>query len=194
MTLKPDDFLLESQPRTVVITDIPRAATASIISSLVYGGAIERVNFKSGDSKAFVTFTTGQAAKCYFERTANGVFYDKLPLRFLVDVDIAKNDEPVSSRLRTQLECGATRIVLIKSCPHEYTKAALKKIASDKKRALEDVLDFTQVTPRQVVFRFMNIDSAVMFLSTMKKDEDFMDAEIMFAADPCEKAIGPHYD
>ena len=244
-----------SQPRTVILSNIPGghpSVNFTTIQSLVFGGSLECIRYKPNiDSRAHVTFTSGAAAKSYYDNTANGVVYNQpsLNLRFTAMVDLSRDNEPVSSRLAGQLAVGATRVIVIKNCPTDYTLMALKNIAQNKGRIVETIFDVHALTTtatgsnniipnatnkgkenettqgevtttnitatasnnivttntvnkgkgkeiprREVRIRFTAIDFASTFYATIRRDEDFMESDILYGADPCAEAGNVHYD
>ena len=66
-----------SRIRAVVLTSLPAATDATLVTSLIHGGAIETLKVtrstETAPTLARVTFTTGDAADAYYSKYPNGV-------------------------------------------------------------------------------------------------------------------------
>lgn len=92
-------------------------------------------------SRAEVLFCDADAAKAYADAHPNGLLVEKDGRKTYVLVDLAKDVDIVSSQLRTQLDCGATRCVRAIGADEDWSMAALQKVAESKCRKVEKIID-----------------------------------------------------
>ena len=95
--------------RTVHLTNVPSAADATLICSLISGGAIETMSITANTAK--ITFTTGTDAKAFYDKYPNGIDYVFQGQRRSSLVDMGTNVDVISGLMRGYLESGASRVV-----------------------------------------------------------------------------------
>lgn len=90
---------------------------------------------------AVVTFTTGAAAKTYYNKYPNGMDVKFQGKKFVAMIDLGDNVDVISGVLRGYLETGATRVVRAVGADEDWAMRALRKIAEEKGRKLEAIVD-----------------------------------------------------
>ena len=134
-----------SRVRTIVLSNLPAATNATLITSLIHGGAIETLKVtKPSDTapaSARVTFTTGDAADAYYAKYPNGVDFRFQGKKYTAFVDKGQNVDVVSGVMRGYLESGASRVVRAAGADDDWGMRALKKLAEAKGRTVEAIVD-----------------------------------------------------
>jgi len=92
---------------------------------------------------AYVTFTTADACKSYFEKYPNGIDFKHQGKRHTAFVGIGKEVDVVSSMLQAYLECGASRVVRAIGADEDWGMRALYVLAEGKhkNRKVESIVD-----------------------------------------------------
>lgn len=102
---------------------------------------------------AVVTFTTGAAAKAYYNNYPNGMDLKFQGKKFVAIVNLGDNVDVVSGVLRGYLETGATRVVRAVGADEDWAMRALRKIAEEKGRKLEAIVDTFKDEVRKLIHR-----------------------------------------
>ena len=178
-----------------------------MVQSLIHSGMIDQ--FHLTGSSAYVSFCDPDRCEEYFSKyvKTNGLLFKREGRQYIIRVSKIRDVEPISSQLRTQLDCGATRCVKAVGAKEDLRIGTLHRMAAEKHRKVEKVLDSysgtTEVSimvqapqrdetnaacpvqTRTVIFRFTNIGDAVNFKAQLTRDEDWEHCNIQFTADPC---------
>lgn len=129
----------------MIITGLPGAIDNTFIASLVHGGALESYrlvkNATSAVTTAVVTFASGAAAKAFYDRYPNGLEIKFQGKKTVAMVEIGDSVDVVSGLMRGYLESGATRVVRAQGADEDWVMRALRKIAEDKGRKVEAIVD-----------------------------------------------------
>lgn len=160
----------------------------------MYGGQVERLEYSKGDSFAKVTFLEAEAAKAYYDDTANGISIASHPgLVILVEFD--PQVMPATAATKMCLEKSISRVV--------------RAIGVDKKLSIEDIknrakkseskdVTVEHLTVKQlasgvtaVEFRMCSIQGAVYLARSLRSDPDWEQCNVQYAPDPCATAKGP---
>jgi hypothetical protein len=135
----------KSRIRTVVLSNLPAATDASLIASLIHGGAIETLKVvrsaEGAPVTARVTFATGDAADDYYATYPNGIDFRFLGKKYTAFVDKGKDVDVISGVMRGYLESGASRVVRVLGADEDWGMQALKKTAEEKGRQVEAIVD-----------------------------------------------------
>ncbi|KAK7551218.1 hypothetical protein IWX49DRAFT_578221 [Phyllosticta citricarpa] len=177
--------------RVVKLVNLPTNITEVEIQALVWGGPLDRIVYKRGDSTAEVYFLIGQDCGKYYKATANHILYPGDEKR-LIRVEKCP-PSPRHPFLRYAWENQVTRCVLATGVPDGWTKGELKKFAASHGREVEQVLfGKTKSGVRLAEFRFLNITNANAFKFLLKRDIDFYKVKTTYAADQCAVKRGVH--
>ncbi|KAI4146942.1 MAG: hypothetical protein L6R39_003279, partial [Caloplaca ligustica] len=136
---------------------------------------------------AYVTFLHASDAAKYYDATANGLLYkDKEGNEeHAILTEYGRDVDPVSGVLREWTQKEFTRCVRAVGVDGDWTAEALNKLAGNKGRKVEKVVDGRNVNGmRSVTFRFCDIADAVKFKQTLGRSEDWEECNIHFAPDP----------
>lgn len=127
--------------RKIILYDLPSIANATFVQSLICGGQIDTFNIHG--KTAQVSFCDPEACENFFTTffKPNGLLIKREGRQYLIKVGKAKEVEPVSSVLRTQLECGATRCVKAVGADEDLRIAELHRLAAGRNRKVEKILD-----------------------------------------------------
>lgn len=124
------------------------------MSTLVWGGDIEHIEYADGASSAKVRFVSAEACQDYFGKTANGIKYPpSAGTGKAVWVELATEVEPLSGNLLEAIERReATRCVRAIGVDEDWSIAALARLAEGAKRDLKvlRVVDEPPNGPRKV--------------------------------------------
>lgn len=138
----------ESEVRTVVLRGLPATTDFTLVQSLIHGGTIETMRMlpaktETGTTTAYVTFTTAEAFKQYYEKYPNGFEVRQKGKKFNVLVDKQDHVDVVSSVMQGYLECGATRVLKVSGAEDDWGIMALHKLATGKPstRQVEAITD-----------------------------------------------------
>lgn len=140
----PQSTLLIHSPaakiRTVQLRTLPPNSTPAFIASLVYGGAVERIQ-TIGESSASVRFLDADACDKFYHDTANGLVYakDALGKEKVVWVTKTKDVDVVGGLLRQWIEAEYTRCVRAVPVDEDIGQEYLRKMASRKNRGVEGI-------------------------------------------------------
>jgi len=106
------------------------------VSTLVWGGDIEHIEYVDGNSSAKVRFVDAEACQNYFDKTANGISYPpRAATGKAVWVELATEVEPLSGNLLDAIERReATRCVRAIGVDAEWSIDALTRLAEGAKR------------------------------------------------------------
>lgn len=135
----------KSRIRTVVLSNLPATADATLVASLIHGGTIETLNIAKPSETtpvtARVTFATGDSAEAYYAKYPNGIAFKFRGKKYTVFVDLGKEVDVISGLMRGYLESGASRVIRVMGAEEDWGIMALEKIASGKGRKVEAVMD-----------------------------------------------------
>ena len=135
----------KSRVRTVVLTNLPAATDATLVTSLIHGGAIETLKVtkstETAPTSATVTFTTGDAADAYYSKYPNGVDFRFQGKKYTAFVEKGQDVDVVSGVMRGYLESGASRVVRATGADDDWGMRALRKLAEEKNRKVESIND-----------------------------------------------------
>jgi len=106
------------------------------VSTLVWGGDIEHIEYVDGNSSAKVRFVDAVACQNYFDKTANGINYpSRAATGKAVWVELATEVEPLSGNLLDAIERReATRCVRAIGADEDWSLQALTRLAEGAKR------------------------------------------------------------
>jgi hypothetical protein len=130
----------------VILTGLPGRSDESLVAGLIHGGALESYRLTQASegaalSTATVTFTTGVAAKAYYDKYPNGIEVKLNGHKYVVMVELCDQVEPISGRIGAYLDTGASRVVRVVNADDDWTMGALYKIAVGKNRKVEAICD-----------------------------------------------------
>ena len=135
----------KSRIRSVVLTNLPAATDATLVTSLIHGGAIETLKVtkstETAPTLARVTFTTGDAADAYYSKYPNGVDFRFQGKKYTAFVEKGNDVDVVSGVMRGYLESGASRVVRATGADDDWGMRALRKLAEEKNRKVESIND-----------------------------------------------------
>ena len=139
----------ESEVRRVIMTGLPFAIDNSLLASLIHRGALESYKIvKASESamtaSAVITFTTGSAAKSFYDKYPNGLVVKVNSKRSVASLELGENVDVVSGVMRGYLDSGATRVVRAIGADEDWGMGALRKAAEGKGRKLESIADFSR--------------------------------------------------
>ena len=124
------------------------------MSTLVWGGDIEHIDYVEGASSAKVRFVSAEACQSYFDKTANGIKYPPgAAIGKAVWVELATEVEPLSGNLLEAVERReATRCIRAIGVDEDWSIAALTRLAEGAKRDVRvlRVVDEPPNGPRKV--------------------------------------------
>ena len=124
------------------------------MSTLVWSGDIEHIEYVDGTSSAKVRFVSAEACQSYFDKTANGIKYPPgAAIGKAVWVELATEVEPLSGNLLEAVERReATRCVRAIGVDEDWSIAALTRLAEGAKRDVKvlRVVDEPPIGPRKV--------------------------------------------
>lgn len=127
--------------RRIVLTNVPSFLLAPTkILSLMHGGAIETVSVNTSKQTADVLFCDAAACKDFYDKYPNGIDVDLNSRRGTVFVEMGKEVDVLSSRLRESLGIGATRVLRAIGVPLDCTLEDMIRM-TDKHFKLEKILD-----------------------------------------------------
>lgn len=112
-----------------------------MVQSLIFGGMIDQFHISGGS--AYVSFCDPDDCEKYFVKHSrtNGLLFRREGRQYIIRVSKARDVEPISSQLSTQLECGASRCVKAVGANEDLRIGALHRMAAEKHRQVEKVLD-----------------------------------------------------
>lgn len=132
--------MIELAVRRVKLSNLPSKATLKNIVSLVWGGNVQEIVYKDGQSWAEVLFVNPEDCKRYYDSTPNGIEFPGSKGRH-VEVEAC---EPESARgnVKDMVEKVMTRCVRVVDVEPKWTKAALETLAAGNgtKRPVESVV------------------------------------------------------
>ncbi|KAK5053997.1 hypothetical protein LTR84_001959 [Exophiala bonariae] len=191
----------KSKVRTVILTGLPATTDFTLVQSFIHGGVIETMRIlpaktETGITTAYVTFTTQEAFKQYFDKYPNGFEVREKGKKFNILVDKQDHVDVMSSVMQGYLECGATRVLKVSGAEDDWGIVALHKLATGKPgtRQVEAITDTFRNSVRTIYFRFTNIGDAVKFKGTLVRDYNWEACTIEIGEDPCEKATAIRND
>lgn len=196
------DIIIAAEIRKVIIKNLPSNATPSFVTSIVSGGALERIDVKG--STAHVLFLHAKDCQKFYDATANGLVYNFESENRIARVEKATDVDVVSGQTRTFIELGFTRCVRATGIGSDFTVAKLREKAAYKNRNVENVIlginesgvrmNLLQFTIRScthqweqinfAIIRFCDIRHAVQFKHALDREEEWEDCNIHFSPDP----------
>ena len=170
---------------------MPNDATPSFVSSLVFGGAVEKIHVQTSANfspLASVRFLDPAACAAFFEATSNGLVYgrDAQGRELVAWVEQIKDVDVIGGLLTNWILAGTTRCVRAVPVEKEMSKEYLWKMAERKGRVLEGMKDDVTKSglSRYVIWRFCDIAHAVQFKAALARDEEWEAINVTFASDP----------
>ena len=180
--------------RTVIIASLPSDATETFVTSLVFGGPLEKIDVQpslsaaSESSTAYIRFLDLSHCQKFYDATSNGLVYghDSAGEERIAWVTLSSDVDVVGGLLSQWIIAGFTRCVRAVPVDDSITTDQLRKIAERKARKVEAVEDGQTITgmSRFVIWRFCNISHAVEFKAALSRDEEWEACNITFADDP----------
>ena len=146
-----------AEVRTVILRPLPPNSTPAFVSSIVFGGQLERIHML-GESAAFVTFLHGSDCQRFYAATDNGLVYGKSDdgREKFVHVRLGKEVDIVAGQLKEWISKGWTRCVRATHVDEDITLQEMKAQALGKRRALEKIDEFRHpekgVSPHMLLF------------------------------------------
>ena len=142
------DLVIAAEIRTVIIRNLPSNATPSLVTSIVYAGALERIDMikvaGKGSSEARVLFLHGKDCQQFYDATANDLDYIFEDRKGVAVVDKATNVDVLSGQVRTYIQLGFTRCVRVMDIRSALEDKELKEKFREKaayhNRMVEDVI------------------------------------------------------
>lgn len=121
-----------------MLRNLPTNHTAYTVASLVYGGALEQIQYTPESATASVLFLDADDCLSYYNKTSNGIELPGDSLR-VIWVELAKQVEPVSSMVRTYVERECSRCVRAIGIDDDMSIASIMKLAKAKGRTVEHI-------------------------------------------------------
>lgn len=134
-------LIAAAETRRVLLSNLPSSLTPEILTSIIFGGTIEQVQYKAGSLNGAVLFQTHQGCMAFFKEAANGLLVPTEDLE-IAFVDLDEEVVPYSGESRVFLEKGYTRVVRAVGIGAEWTVEKLTKFAKQGRgsaRALDHV-------------------------------------------------------
>ena len=196
LTLLTLTIVLAACIRKVKIGDLPRDTDLTLVQALISGGTVDEYTLRPSGTTAYVTFTTGDACNNYCNKYPNGITFNYKGRRCEAFVSKTSEVNVISGKLQGYLDCDATRCVRVVGADHDWSMAALKRLAEGKRRTrqVEAITATIRDEVKTIVFRFTSIAHGVEFLATLRRDEEWEGCNIQFQEDPCAKATGIHLE
>lgn len=132
------DIVVAAEVRKIIIKNLPSNATPSFVTSIVNGGALERIDVKGGI--AHVLFLHAKDCQKFYDATANGLVYSFESRKGIAHVDKAADVDVLSGQARTFIELGFTRCVRATGIGSDLTVEKLRDKAAYRNRIVEDVV------------------------------------------------------
>ena len=135
-----------AEVRKVIIKDLPRDTTASLVASIVYGGPVEEIQIRSsaaGHLSATVRFMSAKDCKRFYEDTSNGLVYkkDARGRELILFVELSRDVDVVGGLLQGWIDSGITRCVRAVGVETKWDLDGLLRIAERKNRKVEKIVD-----------------------------------------------------
>lgn len=132
--------------RRVLLKGLPALADNSLVAALVHGGSIETYRILQATDgirpvDATITFTSGRAAKLYYDKYPNGIKFQFRNKKHVAEVYMGELVDVMSGVMRGYLESGASRVVRAIGADEDWGPIALRKLAMGRSRKLEGIVD-----------------------------------------------------
>lgn len=142
------DLVIAAEIRTVIIRNLPSNATPSLVTSIVFGGALERIDIiqitGKGSSEARVLFLHGKDCQKFYDATANDLVYIFEDRKGVAVVDKATNVDVLSGQVRTYIQVGFTRCLRVmdirSALKDKELKEKFREKAASHNRMVDDVV------------------------------------------------------
>lgn len=128
--------------RRVKISGIPMNYTASQVLSLVWGGRVERLEYKSGSEEATILFMQHEDCESFYKATGNGIDIPGHPNRWAM-VKLAERPEAAHQFLRGIIAIEGTRCIRAVGADPDFGMGYLTKLAANSKREVERIINGT---------------------------------------------------
>lgn len=106
----------------------------------MHGGSIETVSVNTSKQSAEILFCDATACKAFYDKYPNGIDVNMNARRGTVFVEMGKEVDVLSSRLRESLNVGATRVLRAVGAPLDCTLEDMIRM-TEKHLKLEKIVD-----------------------------------------------------
>lgn len=130
---------LAAQKRRVKLTNLPPTSSLSFIQSFVWGGLIERFDYKPGSTTAWVQFQKHDNCMAYFEATANGI--DVPGEDRVIWVELDPDVTIVNEFTQGLIDINTTRCVRAVGVEEDWTMDSLTRLAAARNRKVERIIN-----------------------------------------------------
>jgi hypothetical protein len=177
----------------VLLENLPQTATTELVTRIIWGGRILRIQYKAGESTCLVQFL--ESASCYkyvADTATHGIAWPgDLSRRIRVSRINTRNE--VDIHRQEHIGSNMSRVVRVFRTSDRVTKTGIMNFAIKDNREVERVREAKDKLGRPAFeIRFLNLIHALAFVKDAEADfeMDELEAEVIFAKDPCDVATG----
>ena len=123
----------------MTLANLPGDLDLKDIFGIVWGGRVENLKYKEGETTCTVLFLQPQSCKAYCRAAAAGIPWPKDSKRLITIQSV--EEKPLNEFEAGLVQTHLTRCVRITNIPSDVTPEALKEVAKGKDRVVERMVN-----------------------------------------------------